>query len=88
MGSKNQTNISEYYTDPNADYDEEQDDNLDDDTDDIKGLSKDFYSTVWEEPSASGKKLNTRRKIERRNELKELYSQFEDWDDLELGNDW
>ena len=51
-------------------------------------LSKDFYSTDWEDPSEYGNRFSTRRKIERRNDLRNLYSQLDDGDDLDIGNEW
>jgi hypothetical protein len=61
---------------------------LDDDLGNLKNLSKDFYSTAWEDPSGPESRISTRRKIERRNDLKELYSQFDDGDELDFGNEW
>ncbi|MFC1775974.1 hypothetical protein ACFL3I_01370 [Pseudomonadota bacterium] len=79
---------SDFYDDLDDydDYDEIQD--YDDDLIDVKDLSKDFYSTDWEDPSGPESRFDTRRKIERRNDLKALYSQIDDWNALDLGNDW
>ena len=56
--------------------------------DDIAELAKDFYSTDWDDPAGPAHRISARRKIERRNELRNLYSQFDDWDDPELENEW
>jgi len=89
MGAKIRGKFGQSYSDPYEDYEDELSDDMDDDLDDdFNDLSKDFFSTEWENPSGSGKKLSSRRIIERRNELKELFSQFDDWEEIELGNDW
>ena len=84
MGRKRRSDLQEFDSDPNDEYEDE----FDDDLDDLGNLSKDFYSTEWEDPSGSESRFSTRRKIERRNDLKELYSQFDDWDDFDLNTEW
>ena len=84
MGRKRRSDLQEFDSDP---YDEHEDE-LDDDLDNLGNLSKDFYSTEWEDPSGSEHRFSTRRKIERRNDLKELYSQFDDWDGFDLNKEW
>jgi len=84
MGRKRRSALQEFDSDPYDEYEEE----LDDDLDNLGNLSKDFYSTDWEDPSGSERRFSTRRKIERRNDLKELYSQFDDWDDFDFSNEW
>ena len=69
-------------------YDSDMDDELDFDMDDEGYLSKNFYITDWEDPSGSESRFSTRRKIERRNDLKELLAEFFDWDDIDLGNEF
>lgn len=87
MPSKNRK-TREFDPDPYDDYDEELDEGFDEEFDDIKHISKDFYSTDWDDPSGNDKRFSTRRKIERRNDLKNLFSQFDDWDEIDIGNDW
>lgn len=84
MASKKRPKVRKFESDPYDEYDE----GFDDDMDDIGNLSKDFYSADWEDPSGSDSRFSTRRKIERRNDLKALYSQFDEWDDIDLGNEW
>jgi hypothetical protein len=67
---------------PYDDYDD------DSDLDEFADLAKDFYSTDWEDPSGTYHRVSARRRIERRNELKDLYSEFDDWDDPELDAEW
>lgn len=84
MGSKRRSDSHNFDSESYDNYEDE----LDDDFDNIGDLSKDFYSADWEDPSRSKRRLNTRRRIERRNDLKELHSQFDDWDDYDLNNEW
>ena len=84
MRRKRRSDLQEFDADPYDGYEDE----LDDDLDNLGNLSKDFYSTDWEDPSGPESRFSTRRKIERRNDLKELYSQFDDWDDLDLSSEW
>ena len=65
------------------------DDYGDDDLGELADIARDFYSTEWEDPSGHERRISTRRKIERRNELKDLFSQFDDWgDEFEMENEW
>jgi hypothetical protein len=84
MGTKHGPKNTELDSDPYDDY-EDYEDELGDDLGNIKHLSKDFYSTDWEDPRGSGKKFSARRRIERRNDFKALFSQFDDWYDE---SDW
>ena len=88
MGSKRRLNSQQFDSDSYDEYEDEYEDELDDDLDDLGYLSKDFYSTDWEDPSGSERRFSTRRKIERRNDLRKLYSQFDDWDDSDLSDEW
>ena len=88
MGSKHRPKHKKFESDSYSDPYDEYEDELDDDLNDIGNLSRDFYSTDWENPSGSEKRFSTRRKIERRNDMKALYSQFDDWDEVDLGNEW
>ena len=87
MGSKYKPRAKDFESDDYDDYDAYDDFSFDfdDSTDSFKNLSRDIYSTEWEDPSD---RISARRKIERRRELKELYSQFDDGDDLYVGDDW
>jgi hypothetical protein len=87
MASKNRKQ-REFNADPYDDYDEELDEGFDEAFDDTKHVSKDFYSMDWDDLSGSDNQFSTRRKIERRNDLKNLYAQFDDWDQIDIGNDW
>ena len=84
MGSKHKRDLQEFGPDPYEEYD----DDMIDDFDDIGDLTRDFYSTDWENPAGTRRRVSARRKIERRNELKDLFMEFDDWDDDDLRNDW
>ena len=80
MGTKERPKAREFNSDPYEDFDS--------DLDDLGYLSSDVNNMDGEDSSGPNSRLSTRRKIERRNELKELYSQFDDWDDTDLSNVW
>jgi len=84
MGSKNRLKATDFDADSFDDFEDEYGDDLGN----LKELSKDFYSTDWEDPSESEYRFSTRRKIERRRDLKNLYSELDDGDELDFGNEW
>jgi hypothetical protein len=90
MGSKKKPKTRDYESDLFDDFDEYDDyeDEFGDDIGNLRRLSKDFYSADWEDPSDSGHRFSTRRKIERRNDLRNLLSQIDDGDELEFDNYW
>ena len=88
MGSKYRPKAWDDEKIPYDNYDYDMDGDMDDDLVDIGGLSKDFYSTEWEDPSGSERRFSSRRKIERRNDLKNMLSEFVDWDDIDLSNEF
>ena len=90
MGSKKKPKTRDYESDLFDDFDEYDDyeDEFGDDIGNLRRLSKDFYSTDWEDPSDSEHRFSTRRKIERRNDLRNLLSQIDDGDELEFDNNW
>lgn len=61
---------------------------FDSDFDDLSDLAADFYSTEWEDPSRPKRKLSARRRIERRNDLKDLLAEFGNWDDIDRSDEW
>jgi len=56
-------------------------DDLFDDDFDTHELSKDFYSTEWGDDDGDSS-VNARRKIERRKDIKKLYSQLDEWEEF------
>jgi len=87
MGRRHRQNTKEFETESYDDYEDYRDE-MDDEFNEFSDLAKDFYSTDWEDPSGTEKRFSTRRKIERRNDMKELYSQFDDWDDYDISSEW
>ena len=81
--SKLKHDLFEFESDLYDDYDE-----LDDDFDNLSDLAEDFYSTDWEDPSGPKRKTSARRQIERRNDLKDLISEFGGWDDIDRIDEW
>ena len=79
---------AELYDKYSDDFDDDFEDEFDDEIDSVSDLSRDFYSTDWEDPSGPKHRVSARRQIERRNELKDLISEFDDWDDYDLRNEW
>ena len=61
---------------------DDYDGGLDDVLDSLSDLAEDFYSTEWKDPSRPKRKISARRQIEKRNELKDLESEFDGWDDI------
>jgi len=92
VASKNRAKKEKFYSDPLADYNDELTEDLDDEIDDElmigEDVSQDFSSTRRESTRSGKKRISARRMIERMNELKELSSQFDDWDDLDVGIKW
>lgn len=84
MGRKHRRKSQDLDFDPYDDYGDEYDIDLDN----IGYLSKDFYSTDWEDPTGPESHFSSRRKIERRNDLRKLYTEIDDWDDLDVQNEW
>ena len=90
MGSKKRSNQTDYDVDPFDDYDDYNDYEIEfgDDVGYVKNLSKELYGTDWDDPPGSEHRISSRRRIERRNELRDLYSQIGDLDEFELGDEW
>ena len=92
MASKNRAKKEKFYSDPLDDYNDELTEDLDDEVDDElligEDISQGFKSADRESTSGERKQISARRMIERMNELKELNSQFDDWDDLDIGTKW
>lgn len=63
-------------------------DALYDDEIDLKDLVRDFHSTEWYGDSDRGGNFTARRKIERRRDMKRLYSQLDDFEEFGENVDW
>ena len=51
---------------------------------DLDELSRDIYSTEWGNDQSNEGRLSARRKIERRKEQRQLYSELSDWEEFGL----
>ncbi len=75
-GGKHQTDLDAEFLD---DIDE-----LDGDID----LSQEAYGADWEDFDEKRDRADARRKIERRREMKRLYSELNDWEEFGLSDEW
>jgi len=55
---------------------------------DIKDLSRDFFSTERDDYYSTNDRFTARRKIERRRDMKKLYSQLDEWEEFGGRSDW
>lgn len=55
---------------------------------DMKELARDSYSTEWDDYDEKADRSDARRKIERRREMKRLYSELNEWEEFGLSDDW
>lgn len=59
----------------------------DDDTD-IKDIARDFYSADSYYESNEESRITARRQIERRRDMKRLYSELDEWEEFGDHEDW
>jgi hypothetical protein len=55
---------------------------------DIKDISRDFYSTYSDYEMDEDSRITARRQIERRRDMKKLYSELDDWEEIGSSDDW
>jgi hypothetical protein len=57
---------------------------------DLNDASRGFQGSDWEDDDGDDKRGrgSARRKIERRREMKKLYSELNDWEEFGLSDDW
>ena len=63
-------------------------DSLYDDDIDIKDIARDFYSTDFSYESDAENRITARRQIERRRDMKRLYSELDEWEEFGELSDW
>ena len=51
-------------------------------------LAKDFYGTEWGDDFDTEERFSARRKIERRNDVRRLYSQLDEFEEFGDSPDW
>lgn len=83
MASKNRKFREKPDYDPYDDYNEDFEDDMD-----IEDIARDFYSTDWEGAFKTDRRMNARRKIEQRREMKRLYSQLDDFAEFGEHANW
>jgi len=77
MGKKARKSYRNINVDNNDDFDDIFDDDFDADE-----LSRDIFSTEWGDNYERDSGISARRKIERRKEMKKLYSQLDEWEEF------
>jgi hypothetical protein len=72
-----------------ADFDpyDEFDDVFDEDFD-VKELSREIPAGGWDDYFDTEERFSARRRIERRNDIKKLYSQLDEWEQFGDRADW
>ncbi len=83
MARKGRKHTRELDFDPFDDFDDLYDDDLD-----LKELSRDFLGSDLDEAPGRGSHGSARRKIERRNEMRRLYSELNDWEEFGQDENW
>ena len=84
MGRRAKKRYEDLGNDPYDDYDDLYDDELE-----LKELARDIYSTNdWDDYFASVERMTARRKIERRRDLKKLYSELDEWEEFGENSPW
>ena len=83
MGKKSGKHHREFEFDDFDDFDD-----LEEDLDPI-GPSRGFQDADWDDdPIEKRGRGSARRKIERRRDMKRLYSELNDWEEFGLSDDW
>mgnify|MGYP001826317293 FL=1 len=59
-----------------------------DDDMDIKDIARDFYSTDKDYDLEEESRITARRQIERRTDMKKLYSELDEWEEFGNYDDW
>ena len=54
---------------------------------DIKDIARDFYSTYSDYEMDEDNRITARRQIERRRDMKRLYSELDDWEEFGITYD-
>jgi hypothetical protein len=83
MASKKRKVHQQMDFDPYDDYEDFYDEEMD-----ISDIAKDFYSTDWESDFKSNRSMTARRKIERRRDMKRLWSELQDFEEFGEQADW
>ena len=84
MASKKRKYRQKFEFDPydGLDFSDDYEDDVD-----IKDIARDFYSTYSECEMGEESRITARRQIERRRDMKKLYSELEDWEEFGVSFD-
>jgi broad specificity phosphatase PhoE len=84
MAKKVRKKYKEMDFDPYDEFDESFEEELD-----VKELSREIQSGEWDDYyEETEERFSARRKIERRNDMKKLYSQLDEWEQFGDRVDW
>jgi hypothetical protein len=83
MAKKARKKYKELDFDPLDEFDDLYSDDLD-----VKELSREVRQGGWEDYLDPEERFSARRKIERRNDMKKLYSQLDEWEQFGDRVDW
>jgi hypothetical protein len=83
MAKKARKKYKELDFDPLDEFDDLYSDDLD-----VKELSREVRQGGWDDYLDPEERFSARRKIERRNDMKKLYSQLDEWEQFGDRVDW
>ncbi len=83
MAKKARKKYKELDFDPLDEFDDLYSDDLD-----VKELSREIQQGGWDDYLDPEERFSARRKIERRNDMKKLYSQLDEWEQFGDRVDW
>lgn len=83
MAKKARKKFRELDFDPFDEFDDLYDEELD-----VKEVSKEIQGSGWDDYFETEERFSARRKIERRNDMKKLYSQLDEWEQFGERADW
>ena len=83
MAKRARKKYKELDFDPLDEFDE-----LYDDEPDVRELSREVQAAGWGDYYETEERFSARRKIERRNDMKKLYSQLDEWEQFGDRADW
>jgi hypothetical protein len=83
MAKKARKKYKELDFDPFDEFDDLFSDDLD-----VKELSRDPHGAGWDDYLETEERFSARRKIERRNDMRKLYSQLDEWEQYGDRVDW
>lgn len=83
MAKRARKKYKELEFDPLDEFDDLYSDDLD-----VKELARDAQQGGWDEYFETEERFSARRKIERRNDMKKLYSQLDEWEQFGDRVDW